>query len=317
MGLASMTYDFVAIDFETANSYYDSACSIGIAAVVGGKVVDHFYSLINPNCQFSPDNISVHGITESDIHGAPTASELVSDFSQFISPHWPIVAHNAFFDLSVLRNSFQIDEAGIWYVDTMNLCRPFVNGSLSLVNCANHFGIFVHNHHNALDDAINCALVAQSVVDAYQCETIMELLAKCPDIKRSWMVDLKQSSKMVVHRKRTYPSVPKPSEITPTECVDLNHPLCGKTLVFTGELSISRGDAMQLAVNAGAIIKTSVSRKVDYLVVGKQDISLVGEDGLSSKEEKAYDLNRQGKANIVFLNEDDFLHLIQAQPVEV
>ena len=316
-----MPYDFVAIDFETANSYYDSACSVGIAAVRDGKVVDQFYSLIKPVGQFDQKNTSIHGIMESDVEEAPTASELLDSVLPYFSTHWPIVAHNASFDIAVLRNSFHIEEDGLWYTDTMNLCRPFVEGSLSLVNCAKHFGIYVHNHHNALDDAINCALIAQTVVDVCNCETLIEFLAKVPDIKRSWMEDLKYSSKMADHRsqnnRRTYPLSPKPSEIIPTGCVDPNHPLCGKILVFTGELSISRGDAMQLAVNAGAIVKTSVSRKVDYLIVGKQDLSLVGDDGLSTKEEKAYDLNKQGKSIIVFLNEAEFLRLAQNQTVEV
>lgn len=316
-----MPYDFVAIDFETANTNYDSACSVGIVGVRNGEIVDQFYSLINPCCHFNPVNISIHNITESDVADAPTADVLLNDISRFFSTHWPIVAHNASFDISVLRNSFHIDEEGIWYVDTMNLCRPFVDGSLSLVNCAKTFGISVNNHHNALDDATNCALIAQTVVNTLGCITLEELLAKVPEFKRSWMEDLKQSSKMVVHHNRAnsraYHSSPKPSEITPTQCIDPNHPLCGKHIVFTGELSMPRGDAMQLAVNAGAIVKTGVSRKTNYLIVGKQDINLVGEDGLSSKEEKAYALNKQGTANIVFLNEDQFLHLVQNQPVEV
>ena len=92
--------------------------------------------------------------------------------------------------------------------------------------------------------------------------------------------------------------------------IDPAHPLCGKNLVFTGELSISRKEAMQLAVNVGAVIKSSVSSKTDYLIVGKQDLALVGEDGMSGKEEKAHALNEAGKANIRIVSEADFWQLI-------
>ena len=66
---------------------------------------------------------------------------------------------------------------------------------------------------------------------------------------------------------------------------------------------------MQIAVDCGAVVRTSVSKKTDYLVVGKQDKELVGEDGLSTKEEKAYALNDAGVASIKIVGEEEFLEL--------
>ena len=71
-----------------------------------------------------------------------------------------------------------------------------------------------------------------------------------------------------------------------------------------------RTEAMQLAVDVGAKVASSVSRKTHYLVVGKQDLSLVGDDGMSTKEERAYELNSQGKADIKIIGEDTFLSLV-------
>jgi hypothetical protein len=47
---------------------------------------------------------------------------------------------------------------------------------------------------------------------------------------------------------------------------------------------------MQKVVNLGEVIKIGVNSKTHYLVEGIQNESLVDENGLSTKEEKAYDL---------------------------
>lgn len=53
-------FDFITIDFETANSFNKSACSIGIVAVKDLEIVDTYYSLINPIMDFDEKNISIH-----------------------------------------------------------------------------------------------------------------------------------------------------------------------------------------------------------------------------------------------------------------
>ena len=65
-------FDFIAIDFETANHYLNSACSIGIAAVRDMEVVDVFHSLIRPtNLFFEEQNVKIHGITPDIVENAP------------------------------------------------------------------------------------------------------------------------------------------------------------------------------------------------------------------------------------------------------
>ena len=44
--------DFAAIDFETANQFRTSVCSVGVVIVRGGVVCDSFYSLIRPEPEF-------------------------------------------------------------------------------------------------------------------------------------------------------------------------------------------------------------------------------------------------------------------------
>ena len=59
--------NFVAIDFETANNYRNSACAIGIVTVTDNVITDEFYTLIQPpQNQYNYHNILVHGIRPED-----------------------------------------------------------------------------------------------------------------------------------------------------------------------------------------------------------------------------------------------------------
>ena len=100
-------------------------------------------------------------------------------------------------------------------------------------------------------------------------------------------------------------------EILPScDQFDCNHPLFQKNIVFTGELSIERRDAMQKAVDKGAVLRSAVSRRTNFLVVGIQDARLVGCSGKSTKEEKAQELNALGEAFIRVLSEQEFFDLL-------
>ncbi|MDO5764720.1 MAG: exonuclease domain-containing protein, partial [Elusimicrobiales bacterium] len=71
--------DFIAIDFETATSDMDSACSVGIAVVSNLDVVHQFYSLIQPpNNKYDPKNIEIHGISPADTENSDPSWEVLS-----------------------------------------------------------------------------------------------------------------------------------------------------------------------------------------------------------------------------------------------
>ncbi|MDR2018475.1 MAG: NAD-dependent DNA ligase LigA [Syntrophobacterales bacterium] len=73
--------------------------------------------------------------------------------------------------------------------------------------------------------------------------------------------------------------------------------LDGMTFVFTGTMNkMAREDARRMVEDLGAKTASSVSKKIDYIVIGEE---------AGSKLEKARELN------IRTLTEDEFLHLIQ------
>jgi DNA polymerase III subunit epsilon len=53
----------------------------------------------------------------------------------------------------------------------------------------------------------------------------------------------------------------------------VHNPLYGRTIAFTGELSLPRREAQQLLVDIGGSVAIGVSKKVGLLVTGYQDMT--------------------------------------------
>ncbi|ANY69748.1 hypothetical protein BBD42_27080 [Paenibacillus sp. BIHB 4019] len=163
--------DFVAIDFETANSNRSSACAVGIVEVQGGKIVFEQVWLINPQQHFDRMNIEIHGITPAMVADSPTFSELWPVLEPLLN-NKQVVAHNASFDMSVLR--YCLDDAALpypafHYYCTYQLSKKLLPDmpSYRLNVLAGHYQIPL-NHHDALDDARAAALILARLLEQEQ-----------------------------------------------------------------------------------------------------------------------------------------------------
>ena len=65
-------------------------------------------------------------------------------------------------------------------------------------------------------------------------------------------------------------------------------------MVFTGALGLSREAAADLAAQSGMTVKTGVTRLTTYLVVGDQDLTVLGGHSKSSKHRKAEEMQAAG-----------------------
>ena len=161
---------FAAIDFETANSYPSSVCSVGVVIVRGGEFVERFYSLIQPEpnyydwcCQ------RVHGLSERDTDDAPVFPYVWEKIAPRIEG-LPLVAHNARFDEGCLKAVFkvyQMDYPDYRFYDTLTASRRRFGCSLpnhQLQTVAEACGYDLINHHHALADAEACAAIALQIL---------------------------------------------------------------------------------------------------------------------------------------------------------
>ncbi|GGF81367.1 hypothetical protein GCM10010912_28090 [Paenibacillus albidus] len=160
--------DFTAIDFETANSSRSSACALGLVEVTAGRISAEHVWLIDPQQRFDGMNISIHGITPSMVHGKPTFAELWPTIEPLLKGR-VVVAHNAAFDMSVLR--YCLDGETLAYPEFQYLCT-YILGKKMLLDLpshklnvvSQHFGIALR-HHDALDDARACAAIMLKLME--------------------------------------------------------------------------------------------------------------------------------------------------------
>jgi len=164
--------DFIAIDFETAMYTRSSAISIGLVKYHNYKKIEFFYSLIRPpKLYIRPDFTDIHGLTVEDVKDASDFKFIWDkDICAFIEG-MPLAAHNAQFDMGVLRAMlkwYEIPIPELPYFCTCALARHTWPGleSYSLTTLAEHFGI-EYNAHNALADADTCGKLVQMAAEKF------------------------------------------------------------------------------------------------------------------------------------------------------
>ena len=290
--LSVPTYAVLDIETTGMSAENDHIIEVAVIKVHDGQVVDRYESLVNPQRGIPPHITKLTGIANKDVKNAPKIETVIQKINSILPEGIPLVAHNAPFDVSFISEAFAKSGISrkICFIDTLPLSKEafpeMKNHKLSTL--ISELGLLEHDQlHRAMSDV----------------EAAHNLYLRCKEALSTNCADTAQE---YAARNSVHPSGVKQT----ASCADPSHPFYGKNLVFTGNLSMPRSAATLFAANAGAIIKSGVSSKTDYLVVGEQDISLVGTDGISDKEEKAYDLNRAGKSKIKIIREDEFMELL-------
>lgn len=181
--------NFIAIDFETANTYRNSACSVGLVRFIDGKETDCFHSLIHPaKMYFIPEwTEEIHHITYKDVQNKPYFPEIWNSMVMpFINqtPDVPLVAHNGmYFDMPVIRDCcryFNMEIPDLKYFDSLQVAKktwPDLK-THKLTFLGQKFGID-YLAHDALEDSRTCGKIINLAAEKWGATSIEELLEKC------------------------------------------------------------------------------------------------------------------------------------------
>lgn len=304
-----MSDSWVAIDFETATSSRASACAIGMVFVDRGAVVDERHLLLQPPAnEYDWFNTSLHGIGPGDTAGAPSFAEAWPLVEDMISGRL-VVAHNAGFDLSVLRHecgAAGITPEGIDYACTLVMGRKHWAGlpSYSLPLLCDHVGIALVAHHDALSDAHACVGLANRLLHDHG---TVDLTA----VARALGV---QTGRLGETDRRCTASALRLAMPDPNLDADPDHPFYGARVAFTGTLTgtgWTRAEASLSVAALGGLPVDGVTKQTNYLVTGDQDPDKLRGRPLSGKAEKVQRLAAAGQ-DIQVLTEADFVRLLSS-----
>jgi DNA polymerase-3 subunit epsilon len=280
--------DFVAIDVETANADVSTICQLGVAQYRGGILESEWKSLVDPQDYFDPVNVSIHGITELTVQGAPRFSDVAERLRSSLE-NTTVVCHTHF-DRVAIKRAFKVAclrEPRCTWLDTARVARraweEVAFAGYGLGNVCAMIG-YEFAPHDALEDAKAAAHV---------------LLAA---MKRTGL-DLEGWRARVERPIRHRPNEPVAYEANP------QGPLWGEVIVFTGSLSVPRSQAKEIASRKGCLVAEGVTKQTTLLVVGDHDVAKLAGHEKSTKHRKAENLIAGGQ-RIRILRESDFTRLV-------
>lgn len=267
---------------------------MGIVKYIDCLPVGTFETFVNPEEEFSIYNINVHGITKDSVKDAPRFPDVYPDIIDFIGDN--IILSHSLFDSQCMKKVvekyglFGLDNTWLDAIELLKKTLPqFADTGYKLQNLAQQFSLET-KAHDALNDAYICGLIVN--------RSLEESNTKLED----WLEDLKKPPSTPF----TYGYHAK-SKVKRDPNSKGDH--YGKSIAFTGVLSsIERDEAEDLANSKGFEIKSSVTKKVNYLVVGIQDLVATRGHERSTKELTADKLIAQGQ-DLKILTENEFLQM--------
>lgn len=156
---------FVAIDFETANSRYYSACALGVVVFENGVPKSRKTYMINPGGRFAPENIAIHGITAEQVADAPKFDAIWPELVPLLRNKL-VVAYSDF-DKKVLTSlvrHYGLDVGESFSIDYLDVYRRVRDNIFGLANyklptVAEFLEIEGLKHHDAVSDAETCGKI--------------------------------------------------------------------------------------------------------------------------------------------------------------
>ena len=158
--------DFVVVDIEATGAKMppNRIIELGAYRLRGGRIVDSFITLVNPEISIPRFVGTLTGISNEMVKQAPLFAEVAPKWLEFVEDA-VLIAHNAPFDTNFLNHEISRVYPGHRMINphlcTVTLSRRMVPGlaNYRLDTVADHFSISIIDRHRAGSDALATAKV--------------------------------------------------------------------------------------------------------------------------------------------------------------
>lgn len=152
--------DFVVFDLETTGAKCPPCrvTEIGAYKISGGRIVDEFQTLVNPETPIPQFITQLTGISDAMVRNAPKFRGVAANFLDFIGES-VLVAHNASFDMRFLNHEvgrvYEKYRVANQHICTVQLSRRLIPNlhNHKLITLSEHFAVDIGRHHRAAYDA--------------------------------------------------------------------------------------------------------------------------------------------------------------------
>ena len=247
-----MKNSFIAVDFETA-TFDKMACQIGVTIVENGVIKGTTVDYIQPpGNKYEIGCINVHHITPDQTRCAPTFDVIWQNYKDLFE-NYPIVAHNAPFDESVLRANLEYYRIPHNNIDKF-ICTYHIY-QLSLDKLCFIFNLNDDGHHDAGFDSLRCAQFYKFYLEGVQPD-LSKLADYIPESERHMSIKQHKQLKGDVLQK----------DLTNA---DPNNPFYNKKVVITGVFDTEREVLAHKLKSLGADLDTTITKRTNFVFVGR------------------------------------------------
>ena len=176
--------DYVVVDVEATGAKLppNRIIELGAYRISGGKIVDSFLTLVNPEIAIPRFVMTLTGISNEMVKEAPLFADVAPRWLEFVNDA-VLIAHNAPFDTNFLNHEISRVYPGHRMINahlcTVTLSRHVLPGltNYRLDTIADHFSIPILARHRAGSDALATAEIFLHLLDRLHERGVKDLAA--------------------------------------------------------------------------------------------------------------------------------------------
>jgi DNA polymerase III epsilon subunit family exonuclease len=176
--------NFVVVDVEATGAKMppNRIIELGAYRISGGRIVDKFVTLVNPELPIPRFVVALTGITNEMVKQAPLFADVAPRWLEFVEDS-VLIAHNAPFDTNFINHEISRVYPGHRMINphlcTVTLSRRAVPGlaNYRLETVADHFAIDIAERHRAGSDALATAEVFIRILSQLEEHGVRDLAA--------------------------------------------------------------------------------------------------------------------------------------------